>query len=208
MTELVLVRHGQTVWHDGNRYTGRTDVPLTDHGRDQAGALGRWARHARPDALWASTLSRARDTAAAVTEATGLTARMDDRLVELDFGKGEGLTAEEMNRAFPEARAAFADDPVAHPLPGGEDPVAATDRMLRCASDVVRAHPEGRVLLVGHSTAHRLLLCHLLGLPLSGYRRTFPVFRNCAITTVRWNGTGAAALLEYNIPPEPVGAGR
>ncbi|WP_460407583.1 histidine phosphatase family protein, partial [Actinophytocola sediminis] len=43
MTEIVLVRHGETPWHSDNRYAGRTDVPLTDHGRRQAEALARWA---------------------------------------------------------------------------------------------------------------------------------------------------------------------
>ena len=62
--------------------------------------------------------------------------------------------------------------------------------------------PTRRVLVVGHSSAHRLLLCRLLGLPLSSYRRVFPVFRNCAVTTVRWNGTDPAALIQYNVPPD------
>ncbi|PRX47160.1 putative phosphoglycerate mutase [Prauserella shujinwangii] len=202
MTDLVLVRHGETVWHDGNRYTGRTDVGLTEHGRRQAERLGQWARAAELTAVWASPLSRARDTAAAVTAATGLQAEVDGRLAELDFGRGEGLTGAEMSRAFPEARAAFQDDPVTHHLPGGENPVHAVERAAACALDIVAAQPGGTVLVVGHSTLHRLLLCHLLGLPLSRYRRVFPVLRNCAITTVRWNGTDQAALIEYNLPVE------
>ncbi|EHR60468.1 histidine phosphatase family protein [Saccharomonospora cyanea] len=200
MTDLVLVRHGETVWHHGNRYAGRTDVPLTDHGRQQAEVLGRWAATAGLDALWVSSLSRARDTAAPAARATGLEPHVDDRIVELDFGHGEGLTAQEMSARFPEARAAFTADPVANHLPGGEDPVLAVERMTDCVNDIVKAHPDGHVLVVGHSSAHRLLLCHLLGLPLSAYRRAFPVFRNCAITTVRWDGTGPAALIEYNVP--------
>ena len=43
MTTLLLVRHGQTVWHEGNRYAGSSDVPLTDVGHEQAQALARWA---------------------------------------------------------------------------------------------------------------------------------------------------------------------
>lgn len=202
MTDLVLVRHGETIWHDGNRYTGRTDVPLSENGRRQAAALVRWATTATLDALWVSPLSRARDTAAGVAAATGLPPRVDERLVELDFGRGEGLTGAQMSREFPAERKAFQDDPVTHHLPGGEDPVRAVERMTRCAADIVEAHPDGTVLVIGHSTAHRLLLCRLLGLPLSSYRRVFPVLRNCAITTVRWNGTGPAALIEYNIPVE------
>jgi broad specificity phosphatase PhoE len=150
--------------------------------------------------VWVSPLSRARRTADPVARATGLDPHVDDRLIELDFGRAEGLTAEEMTREFPEARAAFVADPVTHHLPGGEDPNHAVERLTSCVGDIVRAHPEGRVLVVGHSTAHRLLLCHLLGLPLRSYRRVFPVLRNGAVTTVRWDGTGQAALLDLNRP--------
>lgn len=201
MTDLVLIRHGETVWHHDNRYTGRSDVALTELGHRQAATLARWAGEARPDALWVSPLSRARDTARPTAEATGLPVRVDERLMELDFGQGEGLTGAEMSERFPQARAAFVVDPVKWHLPDGEDPVHAAERMAACAAEAVRAHPGGTVLLVGHSTAHRLLLCHLLGLPLSSYRRVFPGFRNCALTTVRWDGgEDPAALIEYNLP--------
>lgn len=202
MTELVLVRHGETVWHRDNRYAGRSDVALTDHGRRQAEVLGDWSATAGLDAVWVSPLSRARETAAPVARATGLDPHVDERIIELDFGRAEGLTAREMERDFPKARAAFVADPVTNYLPGGEDPALAVKRMASCAGDIVRAYPSGRVLVVGHSTAHRLLLCHLLGLPLRSYRRVFPVFRNCALTTVRWDGEGQAALLEFNTPVE------
>jgi broad specificity phosphatase PhoE len=63
MTELVLVRHGETVWHAENRYAGRSDVPLTPRGQEQAGALARWATGAGLDAVLTSPLCRARETA-------------------------------------------------------------------------------------------------------------------------------------------------
>lgn len=200
MTDLVLVRHGETIWHDGNRYTGRSDIPLSEHGHRQAEWLGRWAGTAGLDAVWVSPLGRARDTAKPVAAATGLAPRVDERLVELDFGEGEGLTGREMSERFPEARQAFNADPVVHHLPGGEDPVRATERAKTCLADIVAAYPEGRVLVIGHSTLNRLLLCDLLGLRLSDYRRVFPDVRNCGLSTVNWNGTGRAALLEFNVP--------
>ncbi|MBI0382368.1 histidine phosphatase family protein, partial [Streptomyces albiflaviniger] len=63
MTDFVLVRHGETVWHAENRYAGRTDVPLTEHGHQQAAELGAWAAGRRLDAVLSSPLSRARLTA-------------------------------------------------------------------------------------------------------------------------------------------------
>ncbi|ASU84430.1 histidine phosphatase family protein [Nocardiopsis gilva YIM 90087] len=201
MTDLVLARHGETTWHANNRYAGSSDVPLTARGYDQAETLATWAGGAGLDAVWCSTLSRARETALPSAEAIGGEPRADERLCEVDFGEGEGKSVAEMERLFPERRAAFVTDPVAHHLPGGEDPRLAVKRALACFDDIIDAHPDGRVLVVGHGTLMRLVLCRLLGLPLREYRRVFPVVRNTALTTLRMSG-GRAALIEYNVPPE------
>ncbi|MBB3036535.1 histidine phosphatase family protein [Hoyosella altamirensis] len=200
MTDLTLVRHGETVWHADNRYTGSTDIALTERGRQQADQLASWAKQAHLDAIWVSPLERARNTAAPCERATGLTASVDKRLAELDFGAGEGLTSSEMLTQFPDARRAFEQDPVAGHLPDSEDPRHATERAVDCLKDIVHKHPSDRVLVVGHGTVKRLVLCHLLGIPLRHYRDMFPVVRNCGVTTIRWNGTGHAALIEYNTP--------
>ena len=63
MTELVLVRHGETVWHVDNRYAGRSDVELTERGHDQGAQLARWAADAGLDAVLTSPLRRAHETA-------------------------------------------------------------------------------------------------------------------------------------------------
>ncbi|MFI0167589.1 histidine phosphatase family protein [Streptomyces sp. NPDC017095] len=199
MTDFVLVRHGETVWHAENRYAGRTDVPLTAHGRRQAAELGAWAAGQHLDAVLCSPLSRARLTAAPAATALGLPLRVDERLYEVDFGHGDGLTRAEMAEAFPEALAAFLADPVAHHLPGGEDPAAAAGRATGCLQETARALPDGRVLVVAHSTLLRLALCALLGIPLARYRRVFPVLGNGALTELRLRD-GQAALLRLNVP--------
>jgi len=198
VTNLVLVRHGETVWHAENRYAGVSDVALTPRGEEQAGQLAAWARNAGLAAVWSSPLSRARRTAEAC--AVDVPLEVDARLRELDFGEGEGLTSAEMTQRFPEARAAFLDDPAAHPLPGGEDPVAAANRFTECLQEIAANLPDGRVLVVAHSSAIRLALCRLIGVPLSEYRRLFPRLRNCALTEVRLRD-GRVALLQFNTPP-------
>ena len=204
MTYLVLVRHGQTVWHAENRYAGSSDVALTTHGREQAAQLAGWARTARLAAVWASPLSRARVTAKACADVTDLPLQIDERLRELDFGAGEGLTSAEMRDRFPDALEAFRADPVAHHLPDGEDPVKAADRFTACLHDLAQQHPDGRVLVVAHTTAIRLALCRLIGVPLSEYRRLFPFVRNCGLTELRLTD-GQAAVLQFNTPLEPEG---
>ena len=198
MTELVLVRHGETVWHAENRYAGRSEVPLTPRGHEQAETLARWAAWAGLDAVLTSSLSRARDTAGPTCAALGLDARVDGRLVEVDFGTGEGRTREEMHESFPGALAAFLEHPASHPLPGGESGAEAVARASPALDEVVAAHPDGRVLVVAHQTLLRLLLCSMLGIPLDHYRAVFPKLESTARTVVRPAATGPAALLRLN----------
>ncbi|MFK0294114.1 histidine phosphatase family protein [Streptomyces sp. NPDC090442] len=199
MTDFLLVRHGETIWHAENRYAGRTDVPLTDLGREQARTLAHWATTAHLTAIWSSPLARARLTAAPTADACDLPLHVDERLYELDFGQGEGLTRDEMRGRFPHHLAAFLTDPADHHLPGGEHPRHAAERAAACLADIARDQPHGRILIVAHSTLLRLLLCHLLGIPLAAYRRTFPQLHNGALTEIRIEDEHTA-LLRLNAP--------
>ena len=205
MTHLVLTRHGETEWHRENRYAGRTDIPLSARGRDQAERLARWASSARLSAIWVSPLLRAQQTAEPSERATKLKACVDPRLRELDFGQGEGLTRAELERSFPEAFAAYEADPAEHPLPGGENPEHAAERAIACFREIVRAHPDGRVLVVTHNTLLRLALCAMIGVPLSQYRRLFPSIINGALIEIRIDGN-QISLLRFNVPLRSTGA--
>jgi broad specificity phosphatase PhoE len=199
MTRMVLVRHGETIWHGENRYAGTSDVELTEHGREQARDLAEWAATAALDGVWASTLSRAEQTARACAAVTPAQLVTDERLRELDFGDAEGLTRQEMGVRFPDAVEDFLRDPVRHHLPGGEDPVRAARRFTSCLQEIAERHPTARVLVVAHSTVIRLALCSLIGVELSRYRRLFPALGNCALTEIQLEADDVA-LLEFNTP--------
>jgi len=205
MTHLVLIRHGETIWHAENRYAGSTDIPLSPRGREQAERLARWTASARLAAIWVSPLLRARQTAEPSERATGFTAQVDPRLRELSFGHGEGLTNVEIERSFPEAFVAFRADPAAHPLPDGEDPCQAAERVIACFREIVRTHPDGRVLVIAHNTIIRLALCELIGVPLSVYRSLFPSITNGALIEIRIDGD-RTSLLRFNVPLRSSGA--
>lgn len=196
MTTLYLARHGETVWHEENRYAGVSDVALSERGRRQAAALGRWAAGREIGAVWTSPLGRARGTAAPAANALGLPLKVDTDLSELDFGTAEGRVLAEMPA---DEVAAFRADPAGSPFPGAEDPAKAAARGAGMLRHIADAEPGARVLVVTHSTLLRLTLCELLGLPLASYRRVFPRVRNCAITELDLSG-GSAALIAYNLP--------
>ncbi|MFJ9242486.1 histidine phosphatase family protein [Streptomyces sp. NPDC101776] len=198
-TTLLLARHGQTVWHAENRYAGISDVALTDTGVAQAEALGRWAAAHPVDAIWTSPLSRAVRTAAPAARALDLTPHTEPALTECDFGVVEGRTLAEFEAENPAAAQAFRADPVANPFPEAEDPTAAATRGTAALRHIAATHPGQRVLVVAHNSLLRLVLCRLLGIPLSEYRRVFPRLRNAAVSELRSQG-GEMALLSLNVP--------
>lgn len=209
MITLHLVRHGETIWHEGNRYAGSTDVPLTERGLDQARTLLPWGRDAGLSAVVTSDLSRAVVTGEQLAAGAGLAPRIDPRVREVDFGRGEGLLRAEMQALFPAELAAFTEHPATHPLPDAESGEAASRRALAAVVDLAQAvEDRSAVAIVAHTTIIRLLLCSFLGLPLDDYRRRFPALDNATITTVLIPRAAtseqlleAGALLRYNCPP-------
>lgn len=194
MTTLLLVRHGETVWHTENRYAGSSDIDLTSHGRQQAEQVAAWARCAQIDAVYSSTLQRAVRTARPAAAVLGIRLRQDADLAELDFGDAEGMTRAEMQSAFPAELAAFLARPASVPLPRGESGLACAERATHALDRVCGAHPKQRILVVTHSTTIRLVLCTALSIDLDSYRQAFPVIENCSLTALRRTAHGWSVL--------------
>lgn len=199
---MALVRHGETVWHDDNRYAGgSSDIDLTSAGREQAEALARWCRRYAPDAVISSPMRRAVETASPSAAAAGRTLRVVEALREVDFGLAEGRTLGELTDLDADMAHRFRADPVAHPFPGAEPPQAAAIRCENALRSVAAEFTGGRVLVISHSTLLRLALCQLLGLPVSWYRNLIPRLENAALTelTVPADSREFASLLSLNV---------
>jgi probable phosphoglycerate mutase len=197
MTTLFLVRHGESIWHAENRYAGSSDIALTLNGLRQADALRAWAEACRPARVISSPLRRARETALPAARAMGVELEVVPDLTESGFGIAEGKTLAEMRKDWPEATAAFVEDPGANPWPGGESPMAAAERGAAALRAI--AAEGGPALVVAHNTLLRLTLCSLLGIPPGLYRRALPQLRNVAINEVRLVD-GVAGLISLNVP--------
>ncbi|CAM5428602.1 Histidine phosphatase family protein OS=Streptomyces alboniger OX=132473 GN=CP975_29220 PE=4 SV=1 [Streptomyces alboniger] len=167
MSDLFLVRHGETEWSRSGRRTGRTDVPLTERGRAEARRLVPLIRSHRIGAAFVSPLQRARETA----ELIGLhDARVDTDLYEWDYGGYEGVTTVEIQRTRPDWFL-FTDGVVPGPPDRpGETPEQVGERADRVLArvDAAFANTEGCVVLVAHSHFLRVLTARRLGLPPSG----------------------------------------
>ncbi|MEV7156580.1 histidine phosphatase family protein [Streptomyces misionensis] len=163
MGDLLLVRHGETEWSRSGRHTSRTDVPLTEHGREEARRLMPLIGSYRIGAAFVSPLRRARETA----ELIGVRdARVDADLCEWDYGGYEGVTTAEIQRTRP-GWFLFTDGVAPGPPERpGESPRQVgerADRMLAKVDDAL-ARTEGAVVLVAHGHFLRVLTARRLGL--------------------------------------------
>jgi probable phosphoglycerate mutase len=195
---VVLLRHGETDFHTENRYAGITDLPLNDTGRRQAAELGRWAASTRICALLSSDLRRAIETAEPIARAAGISPVVEPRFRELDFGRGEGLTRDEMRERFPAEREAFEIDPFANSLPAAESASDAVVRARAALRDAVKqasdADADELVVIVCHSTLLRLLATDLIGALRPNYRTLFPSIRPASGIVLETDGERAGIL--------------
>jgi 2,3-bisphosphoglycerate-dependent phosphoglycerate mutase len=159
MTELILIRHGETAWNRERRMQGQTDTPLSALGRAQAGAVGQRLARQPFAAIYSSDLARAWDTAAAIAEASGHKIVSEPRLRECTFGVFEGLTYPEMAQRYPAEHARFVLREDDYAVPGGESPRQFYERSLGCLEDIAAAHPGECAVVVTHGlvldTLHR-----------------------------------------------------
>ncbi|MGH8861342.1 MAG: histidine phosphatase family protein [Jatrophihabitantaceae bacterium] len=156
---LWLVRHGQTEWSRDGKHTGRTDVPLTTHGEDEARALAPLVAELRPALVLCSPRMRARHTA----DLAGLRIdAIDDDLAEWNYGHYEGLTSAQIQRDVP-GWTIFT-----HGAPGGEDCEQVRARADRVLARAASALAEGPVVLVAHGHICRVLGARWIGLPVGG----------------------------------------
>ena len=157
---VLLLRHGETEWSRTHRHTGRTDVPLTDHGRDLARAAGPIGARLLDGRAPALVLTSPRRRAADTAELAGLTVdRVDDRLAEWDYGEYEGVTTEQIRESAPGWTV------WTHPCPGGETAEQVQARADAVLADVCTALGDGDVVLVGHGHFSRVLTARWIGLP-------------------------------------------
>jgi broad specificity phosphatase PhoE len=161
MGELILVRHGETEWARDGRHTGRTDVPLTPRGEEQARSLAPLLAEREIVLTLVSPAQRARRTA----ELSGLTeAGTDDRLWEWDYGAYEGRTTPQIGEERP-GWYLWRDGVV-----GGETVEQVGARVDGVLDRVRPSLAEGDVALVAHGHVLRVLTARWLGLPPAGGR--------------------------------------
>ncbi|NKQ57367.1 bifunctional RNase H/acid phosphatase [Amycolatopsis sp. K13G38] len=163
-TRLLLLRHGQTEMSIDRRYSGRGDVVLTEHGRQQAAAAAKRlagmpevVKAGEAVRIIASPLMRAKQTAQAVADAVGGRVETHQGLLETDFGEWEGLTFAEAAERDPELHGSWIRDTTVAP-PGGESFESVHRRVTAFRDEMLEHHAGETVVVVSHVTPIKSIL--------------------------------------------------
>lgn len=163
MTTILLARHGETDWNRESRWQGWANPPLNDTGRAQARALARQLADVTLDAVYASDLRRAFETAEIVAQPHNVPVVADPGLREIDVGSWSGLTQDEVKSRYPDGT-----------RPDGESRTEHAGRVLAAVERIARRHPGARILLVTHGGTMRALRSGVSDEP-------FHPIANCAV---------------------------
>jgi probable phosphoglycerate mutase len=166
---ILLARHGETAWNAEGRYQGQEDIPLSEVGEAQARLLGDRLKHVHIDRAVASPLQRALRTAElALGEDRVGKLITDAGLMEIAHGTWEGLLAAEIRDRDPDRLLAWRHAPHEVLMPEGESLRHVADRAWPALERATEGlGPHETLLVVAHDAVNRVLLCRVLGLPLS-----------------------------------------
>jgi len=193
MTDILLIRHGETDWNVDKRLQGHIDIGLNEAGQCQVLALGEALAGEGIDAVFASDLQRARDTAQAVAGPAGLTVQIDAGLRERCYGGFEGLRHTEIEARYPEAYRQWKAREPDFRYPAGER-IAETMREFyeRSVAAVQRVLASGRYRKVAIVTHGGVLECvhHWASQTSFAQPRSFDIF-NASVNRLHWDGERA-----------------
>ena len=187
-TRILAIRHGETLWNVDSRIQGHLDIGLNDTGRWQAERLGLALKDEPIAAIYASDLSRAHDTALAVSRHTGVPVQAEPGLRERSFGEFEGRTFAEIETELPaQAQRWRQRDPAFTPA-GGESLLMLEARVLSVATRLAAQHPGEQIALFAHGGVMDILYRAATRLDLQAARTW--ALGNTAVNRLLWSPEG------------------
>jgi probable phosphoglycerate mutase len=208
MTELVLIRHGETDMNRELRFQGHVDVALNAIGLEQARRLAARMAGEQADAVYVSDLLRARQTAEPIAGELALQPVPESGLREQSFGRVDGMRVDDIQRDHPEAWAGWLRFEEDFAMPEGESTRAFHARVMDAVQRVVAAHPAQRVVVVTHGGVLDMIHRTARSLGLNGPRQSD--IPNAGFNRIRVRGDGID-ILDWadtrhlaDLPPQPV----
>jgi broad specificity phosphatase PhoE len=169
MVTIILIRHGETDWNKEQVFRGKIDVPLNQTGVAQARALGEALAEIAIDALYASPLARAFETARVLAEGRKRAVRAEEGLSDVDFGLWQGMSKENVKRDYPDLYDTWLTAPQLVTLPRGETLLEVQKRSMAAVQRAIDSNLGKTIAIVSHRVVAKVILCGVLGLDLSRF---------------------------------------
>lgn len=208
MTELVLIRHGETDMNRELRFQGQVDAPLNAIGLEQARRLAGRMAGERADAVYASDLMRARQTAQPIGAGLALAPVAEAGLREQNFGRVDGMRVADIQAQHPEAWAAWLRFEASYAMPEGESTQDFHARVMDAFRRLASRHPGERLVVVTHGGVLDMVYRTARALGLDGPRQS--EIPNAGYNRVRMDAAGIE-ILDWadtrhlaDLPPQPV----
>ena len=169
--QLIVVRHGETEWNLEGRRQGHLDSPLTAKGIAQSEALAQRLANYSFSSLYSSDLGRAYQTAKLISDTTGHTILVDQRLRERNLGIFQGLKGDEIQQAYPGKLLLHKTGDPDYIIPQGESSRQQAQRNISCLEEFAQKHTGKVIVIVTHGGVLNALFRHILSIPIEAPRR-------------------------------------
>jgi broad specificity phosphatase PhoE len=169
MVKIILIRHGETDWNKEQVFRGRIDVPLNQTGLAQAHAVRETLAEIAIDALYASPLARAFETARVLAEDRNLDITAEEGLSDVDFGLWQGVAKEQVEKNYPDLYSTWLTDPQLVTFPRGETLLKVQKRSMAALERAMDSNRGKTIAVVSHRVVNKVILCAVLGLDLSRF---------------------------------------
>ncbi|MBT9129751.1 MAG: Phosphoserine phosphatase 1 [candidate division WS2 bacterium] len=200
------MRHGETQGEEVKRYKGTIDVPLSEKGVKQMERVAEYINRVSTQGsgvtslktIYTSDLSRAMKSAEVILKLHSLHSLkliIVSELRERNFGIWEGMTYDEIKKKYPEEFRAWAENPLKYGPMGGESTLEVRERVIKVLDEIIGGH-NNDIAIVAHGGVNRIIICHLLGIPLENIFRVEQDY-GCLNIIEFWDKYPVIKLMNY-----------
>jgi len=195
---LYLMRHGAIEAMEEKRFIGQIDLPLSPDGRKQAERQARRLMDIPFSGIWCSDLKRAYETAAIVSRDRGLALLSAPELREINLGRWDGVAMTQIREQFPDFWQSRGDDIVHFRPPEAESFADLQQRVVPFIRHIA-SQSDGNTLIITHAGVIRVMLCHVLQMPLSNL---FRIYLDYGGVTIIKDINGMSQIRAVNLYPD------
>jgi len=167
VTVLFLIRHGETDWNKEGKYTGQTDIPLNEIGRQQVREAAKALKIHNPKVIYTSDLIRAVETAQLIAKELHIPIIQDKRLREINQGEWEGLHISEIHSCYGNQFISHRDNPLIVSAPNGESIAEVKTRVIDFLNEITVKHPSEQIVISSHGLVLGIIRTIAMDIPIN-----------------------------------------